>query len=191
MSKDTAYQIEKTAIELFKDKGYKNVTIDEICQAAEITKSTFYYHFASKDRLLSSFYNYTDSYSPDILRFLATSDNCWHKLWACLEPAIDWTVMAGASILSQVYILNLQKHENTFILPNASDLEALYLGIIEKGQETLEFRNNSDPKLIYDNITNIILGIAVQWCIANGEFDEKEAIKKAVIGLLAVETDLI
>ena len=37
---------------MFKENGYENVTVLQICKAAGITKRTFYYHFSSKDEII-------------------------------------------------------------------------------------------------------------------------------------------
>ncbi len=41
-----------TAIDLFREKGYENVSIDEITKRVEIAKGTFYNYFKSKGDLL-------------------------------------------------------------------------------------------------------------------------------------------
>ena len=52
MAKNTKEKIRQQAISLFKENGYENVTVLQICKAAGITKRTFYYHFSSKDEII-------------------------------------------------------------------------------------------------------------------------------------------
>lgn len=40
-----------TAWDLFQQKGYKGVTVDEICTRCNLTKPTLYYHFHDKEDL--------------------------------------------------------------------------------------------------------------------------------------------
>ncbi|MFC5703444.1 TetR/AcrR family transcriptional regulator [Cohnella faecalis] len=42
----------RTAVELFREKGYENVTVDEITSACGVAKGTFFNHFAKKDHVL-------------------------------------------------------------------------------------------------------------------------------------------
>jgi AcrR family transcriptional regulator len=49
----TKRQILESAYALFYQKGFGRVGVDEIAEAAQITKRTLYYHFASKDDLLA------------------------------------------------------------------------------------------------------------------------------------------
>jgi AcrR family transcriptional regulator len=188
MSKDTAFRIQQVAVVAFKEKGFHNVTIDEICNLAGITKSTFYYHYQSKERLLLDFYDNAGNLTTETLKLLATSDNCWQKLWACIEPSIDWTVEAGAAILSQVFITSIQNQISAFGIGN--NLEIIQ-GIINIGQKTGQFKNISDPKDLFENIRSTIVGIAVLWCIDGGSYDEKQVIRNNLISLLCVRDDLL
>lgn len=45
-------ELEAVALRLFEDRGYANVTVDEIAAAAQISVRTFYRYFPSKDLLL-------------------------------------------------------------------------------------------------------------------------------------------
>jgi AcrR family transcriptional regulator len=47
----TAAKILCTARRLFMQRGYRAVSVNDIVQAAEITKPTLYYHFADKEEL--------------------------------------------------------------------------------------------------------------------------------------------
>lgn len=47
--------IARVALDLFTDRGYEQVTIEEIAAGAEVAPSTVYRHFASKERLVLHF----------------------------------------------------------------------------------------------------------------------------------------
>lgn len=48
----TADELRRVALELFGARGFDAVTVDDIVSAAEVSKTTFYRYFASKDDLL-------------------------------------------------------------------------------------------------------------------------------------------
>ena len=48
----TREQIMTAAARLFRERGYAATTVDEIAEAADVAKGTFYYHFASKEQLM-------------------------------------------------------------------------------------------------------------------------------------------
>lgn len=51
---ETARQIREVAIDLFADKGYAAVSIDEIAEAAGVTRGAIYHHYKSKAGLFEA-----------------------------------------------------------------------------------------------------------------------------------------
>ena len=45
-------QIVEAAEKLFNQFGFKKVSVEEICQAADVSKMTFYKYFANKNELI-------------------------------------------------------------------------------------------------------------------------------------------
>ncbi len=57
---DTRTRILQAASRLFYAEGIRPVSMDDIASAAELTKRTVYYHFASKDDLVVAYLRYRD-----------------------------------------------------------------------------------------------------------------------------------
>jgi len=53
-SLDTRARIIRGAARVWAEKGFDDGSIEDICAAAEIGRSTFYFHFASKDEVLGA-----------------------------------------------------------------------------------------------------------------------------------------
>ncbi|UYO46557.1 TetR/AcrR family transcriptional regulator [Rhodopseudomonas palustris] len=53
--RETLQRISDAALELFLDKGFDATTLDEIAEAAGISRRTFFYYFASKDDILTAY----------------------------------------------------------------------------------------------------------------------------------------
>ena len=52
-------EIKKQALSLFRERGYQQVTIVDICDACQITKPTFYKYAGSKEELVLDLYDAT------------------------------------------------------------------------------------------------------------------------------------
>lgn len=57
--KITKEKISQTAVQLFLDKGYTNVTIQDICNELHITKPTLYKYVNNKEELILDLYDST------------------------------------------------------------------------------------------------------------------------------------
>ncbi len=183
---NTKSLIQSTAIRLFKEKGYDNVSINEIAEACEITKAGFYYHFKSKDELISGYYNNIYQKMPDnFLDALMLKSNV-EKLWFFLSLYIDYTVHNGSDILSQIFKSNLDSDKQTFTNFDGK-IKDICITLIDEAQKSGEINNNSKPENIFDVIANLIIGIAIIWSIKKGSFDEKLEIKKQFNTLLGLE----
>ncbi|MCA2220552.1 TetR/AcrR family transcriptional regulator [Nonomuraea aurantiaca] len=51
---DTRERIQRVAMELFAERGYDKTTLQEVAERLEITRPALYYHFRTKEEILSS-----------------------------------------------------------------------------------------------------------------------------------------
>lgn len=182
--------ITKTAIALFQNKGYNNVSVQDICEQANIKRATFYYHFKTKDAILDTFYD-DIVIPPEFSSKIITTDNCWMKLWLIVKSSIDWTITMGSEILSTIFIMNFQNGGQTFFPIHEDYTKTTIMDIIVKGQHEGQFLNTSSPLEIYHNFRNIIIGIAAVWCMKQGSFDEEDEIHRSLSQLLQARSELV
>jgi AcrR family transcriptional regulator len=57
--KETRRNLVRTAARLWSEQGFDTVTVEDICAAAGVGRTTFYLHFESKDHLLTGLANGT------------------------------------------------------------------------------------------------------------------------------------
>jgi AcrR family transcriptional regulator len=189
-SKDTATAVKKMALQMFQEKGYSNTTIDDICKAAGVAKSTFFYHYKNKDRILSGFFDNERRVTPEMLEMIAASDNNWDIFWVCISQTIERSMEAGSGIMSQIISNDLRDHTD-FLITDMSKFEKAYIDIIRKGQEEKHFNNTRSGNFLYQGVLALIRGFLVKWCIDRGGFNLLDSIKDGLISLLGVRQDLI
>ena len=74
-SKQTRRALLRTAAHLWGERGFDSVTVEEICGAAGVGRTTFYLHFESKDDLLAHLPGATATgVVSDLVRLGATAD---------------------------------------------------------------------------------------------------------------------
>lgn len=185
MTNNTALLIQKEAFRLFRERGYKNVKIEDICEAVSITKSTFYYHYKTKDSLLANFAQGAGKLPSSLFSTLVTSDDPWDQLWASLTLALEWAIEdAGKELTAQVFIYDLKN--NVFSFADRHRVMELHTSLIRKGQQSCRFGNKQDPTLLYQCLSSIYISELFKWACGSEEEFDKESFKQKVVATLVL-----
>jgi AcrR family transcriptional regulator len=176
------------ANQLFLEKGYQNVTVMDICQACNISKTTFYYHLKSKEDTILHFYDsLTHNISQSLADILAL-DNYWDQLMHCFESLVREDYKYGTDFFSQMLISNLKEDYGSYDL--REELTNIAIIIIKKGQEAGQIRNQSDAKQLYMASAYAFLGQEVTWCMKKGKFEWISEIRIALENIYDVTPEL-
>ncbi len=168
----------REANKLFLEQGYTSTTLVDICTASDVSKTTFYYHFKSKEDILIHFYDtLTQDISNDLVSILSI-DSYFEQLMYCFETLINEGLKYGTDFFSQMLITNLASDRGSFDFRD--NLTNLALTIIKKGQESGELRSNSSPLELYKTSAYIFFGLQVTWCIKDGNFEWKNEMREAL-----------
>src|SRR5580658_1378701 len=73
------------ALHVIRVKGYEATRIEDICEAAELTKGSFFHHFKSKEDLALAAVNYWGEMTT---RFFASAP--YHEPFDPLHPLLDY-----------------------------------------------------------------------------------------------------
>jgi len=141
---ETRREIYRAAMELFRERGFEGVTIEAICEAADVARRTFFLHFPTKGMLL---YEFNRQVAED---FTAASGPRGSAL-AELERLVD---TVGDRLVADGPVMGAMLREY-FTTPLAArvgetekdDLYALLMSIFERGQQQGEFRSTISSQL--------------------------------------------
>lgn len=186
-TRDTIIQ---TAVGLFKEQGFDEVTIADICKKSGINKTTFYYYFKSKHALLKDYYVMRNDIAPNVLNVLISEENPLEQLWLMLMCSINFVLDTGWQIIKQVYILNLTKDIQSF--QATQQKIAVFTAmrtVLAKAQAANMVLNRSDPKTLLVILVHMTYGITYSWCAKEGSFDLKKANRIFFENLLDVSAE--
>ena len=94
----TRWSIQEHALRLFQEQGYEQTTVDQIAAAAEISPSTFFRYFKTKEDVVIE-----DEYDPLLLRLIAEQPTDRPPLAALREVLKTALGAMPAEELAKVY----------------------------------------------------------------------------------------
>ncbi|MBV1820153.1 TetR/AcrR family transcriptional regulator, partial [Bacteroidales bacterium MSK.15.36] len=154
---ETKNKIYNIAIDLIGKYGYDNVSIDEICNKAEVSKGTFYHHFNAKEDVIIALYK--DEYECFINNIKkSTIDNSIEKLVELICFHVKYAEKKGLDIMKQVYKSQLDYGDKLAFSKNVL-LQEMLCEIISKGQLNNEIRKDMQCKDIIDYLIRLSHGI--------------------------------
>ena len=185
----TKDMIRDTALELFKEQGYDNVSIMDICNKCEITKRTFYYHYESKAELLSGVVKYWGIQAERLLNTFASEEKSVNILWQMMKVYCDKSMQYGPNIVKQVYILTIQT-AGVAHFPEEMYLFDVAVKLLKKAQNAGEIHNSYDPESIAFILYHTLRSISISWASEDGRYDLTAEYKKAFDIIVGIQDEL-
>lgn len=184
---NTKKHIQECAIKLFKEHGYENVTIMQICEHAGVTKRAFYYHFPSKNEVVMEYKNYLYKKAEGtVVDMLADQQSYVDILWSLLNTFSVYHDH-GIDILRQIYLHTLMgKSEDEVNFPYSSYSHHTIVKTIANAQQAGEIRNMRAPADLAFSLQHLFRGVLFSWAAANGTFDLSQRFRYAFDTLLDV-----
>jgi AcrR family transcriptional regulator len=165
-SAETRERLFRAALELFAQKGFNETTVEDITEAADVGKGTFFNYFPSKDHILLAFGEMqlaklesaieearrTGEPMPSFLRSLGVR--------MTQEPARNPSIVRA---LLQAYLSTTAVREGMIDLQKR--VHALHTQIIQLGQERGEIRNDLPAGEISQVFRQTIFGTLLFWSL--------------------------
>lgn len=161
--------IVSAALGLFKRSGYVNVSVSDICRAANVPRSSFYSIFAGKEDIITYLLrNLKDDYQSVFAEFL-NAKNDLDRIWLLYDRYLSLAVEFGPDLTGTLLSLELQKSLGVFEFFDA--FNEWFVKLIRNCQEAGLIRNRNRPEDIVVLGVRIAVGAAYEWCLSGGSFD--------------------
>jgi AcrR family transcriptional regulator len=174
----TRQEIYRAAMELFIARGFPAVTVEDICQTADVAKGTFFLHFPSKDALLLE-------YGQQVTGEL---EEIWHvhrgSTAAALRKMLTLLVeraLHHADIVRLV-VREVMARPSAFVTATeqSRDLVHLLAEVVRQGQANGELRHKVEPRLAAAIITSAYFAIITEWVRGGGQFNLAAAVQQSL-----------
>lgn len=180
----TKRKIFAIAMRLFKEKGYDNVTVDEIVKEAEIAKGTFYIYFPTKAHIVGEIFLEIDNDYKNSMKKVETLESSMEKVRSLLNDSIEIQKnYIGYDLTIIGYRAQLELHID-YSMDTERPLYKYVTGLIREGQRRGEFNLEDTPEYYTKILIRGIRGAIYEWGISYNEYDFIEDGKKYIEKLL-------
>ena len=186
----TRQAIVDSALKLFGEKGYAVTSVQEITDAAGVTKGAFYHHFESKQDVLRLIHDEFLDYQLAILRMALDADE---DPATRLRNLLEALLLSSTQYQANVTVFYLERRNFTgaqykAVKRKRDEFDRLFLQVFERGVAEGAFRSDLDPRIV----SFAILGMCAwvhQWYRPGGRYDAEQIAaifsELALDGLLA------
>lgn len=168
--RSTRTAIVQAAWQLFRARGYQDTTMEEIIEAAGVSRGTFYHHFHGKDALLSSLSELFDEEYRTLepqLDDLPTAGERLLFLNRELFAMIDEDV--PVELLATLYSSQLETKGDRHLLDRNRLYYRLLDRIVSEGQLAGEIVSPPSSQEIVRVYALCERALLYEWCITQGE----------------------
>lgn len=169
--RNTKMKIASAAWKLFSERGYDETTVEDIIEAAETSRGTFYHYFEGKDALFGTMSFLFDEAYSRLEREMDPSLSAFEKLLYLNREIFAFAENSlMVDMLTRMYSTQLVTHGEKHLLDRNRVYYRLLRQIIEDGQRTGELSRDYTVNEIVKGYSMIERGMLYDWCICDGEY---------------------
>ena len=180
--RESKARILKVARRYFQNKGFENTLIEEIADGADISKSTFFNYFSSKENLLKEIANeeidkIREYVELELDKKFPAKDKIYLVMKFLLEDITPYNRLAK-KIMQAISLVSNEK--NTYI----TRLQNILIELVEEGQVKGELKIDISAYSLAAVIVGAYYWAFLKWISYNVKFTDDQKVE--FVGLLDV-----
>lgn len=179
----TKQHLYECAIALFQEKGYDQVSVDEIVRDAGTAKGTFYIYFDSKADIIAYMLQEYDHYYDQVEQALDARASVDARLAVIIRSSCDFTQKTiGLDLIRVLYANQLMGTLHQEELYTNRALYRIIRKLVEEGQASGLYSSEEGAETLTNRIVRCIRGTFYEWCLQDGAFDLAEECTRFAAG---------
>ena len=176
MSHKVKENIAKCAIELFESEVCDSVSVNEICEKANVSRSVFYTMFKGKRGILDYVVSKPQKNDDEGFRRFADAENDFERIWQLFERFIFIALDFGPKLTSRLFIMQFESPQG--IRDAVHALDDLFATLAKNCAKNGIIETEEPPELLSRIATDLIIHELYVWCSQNGNFSLRERARQ-------------
>ena len=185
-SRNTRGRIVSAAWQLFYEQGYEHTTVEEIIEASQTSKGSFYHYFDGKDALLSTLSDLCDEKYEALMETMDPAMPALDQLlflnselFRTIENSVSLELLAR--LLSTQLVTSGDKH----LLDYRRTYYRLLRKIISRGREEGQLTDRLSVSEMVKLYALCERALMYDWCLCGGEYSLRDYSAKVLPGFLS------
>lgn len=172
--------IAETAVELFKEHGYESVSVNEICQTAGISRSSFYMAFSGKRDIIDYVLAKAKMDETAVLHHFIDAKNDFERMWALCDRYLSIAYKFGPNLTGA--LMRLELSGSLDILKQLHAADDWFIRLMRNCQQSGVILNKEPAEIVAPMGTDAVYMVTYDWCRRGGDFSlRREARIRAEI----------
>ncbi len=176
MDDNSKKRITEHAVRLFRERGYENVSVNDICKAAGIARSTFYLTFSGKKDIIEKMLADVRLNRDEIFSEFISAKNDFERMWilCCRYLAVAET--NGPEVTGALLRLDLMCEIN--ILDGVHTVDDWFVQMTRNAMNAGVLLSPDPPEVIAPIGVDIAYYTTYEWCKRKGSFNLRQAVRR-------------
>lgn len=157
-----------TAIGLFKEKGYENVSVNDICKAAGVARSSFYLMFSGKKDIIDRILADVRLDSSELTNDLITARNDYERMWVLCSRYLKIANSFGPELTGTLFRLELLGELD--ILSEVHKIDKWMTELTKNAQAMGVIKSPEPAEIIAPLSVSMVYYVTYDWCKSKGGF---------------------
>ena len=172
------------SIELFRNEGFDNVSVERICSECGVSKGAFYHHFKAKNDLIAEYLMTVLPHHVTLIKDVIDIDDPKEQLWSLFLISVEYPLMMGHDLVKQLWLSELASGSDLltpFVIYTSGSLREqneLILKVIEICQRAGVINTDYSPDDLLFSYVSALMGLSVSWASKKGGFDFKKELRR-------------
>lgn len=182
---ETKKQLLQTALKLFSEKGYQQVTVDEIVEKSNSSKGSFYFHFQSKHNILMEKFKEIDQFYSDFYKSIPENLPATEKILLFINNQMKYIENElGIDLMRVIYSNAIMTEESNYFTNQERPLFKILKQFIIEGQEKNEIITTIPATKLNIIVTKGLLGSIYHWCMDHTNYSLQKESEHFFISLI-------
>jgi AcrR family transcriptional regulator len=165
-SAETRERLFRAALDLFAEKGFAETTVEDITNAADVGKGTFFNYFPSKEHILTTLSDMQIAKLEEAVREVRTSRQSTREFMVGLTARMIAEPGRSPEVARALLLANLSSASvRDAVRQNYLRAHALLTELMEVGQERGEFRRDIPASALGHVFRQTLVGTLLVWSI--------------------------